>query len=325
MVARFLLVCWVFFGAGFAPCARCGKPTTRQCQQCHYWLCVGCLCLNSHDSSEKSGPGRGPGPGPGRGPSPSPGPNPSPGPSTNADHTILRSWTSPDLSLLGHPPQSYPCDCPLDFPHLHIGHDYIGCPFIWLEHNRLILPPTYIPTSLRRPYYQVAISLARVALLTGSHASQPSPAHSSAGNVYRLALDMSNKVAAAVQDPAGHAGNRWNNSVTTAYTNLVDRFLLHVPAGPGPVEDRLLRGLRQRRQEHRRVIACTILSLNRLPHTVPDEFVQHILPFVIASTNPAAYQGAVKLFEKNLPPHHGKTNPAGALNEIGGKYGATPL
>ena len=137
--------------------------------------------------------------------------------------------------------------------------------------------------------------------------------------MYRLALDMAIKVAAAVQDPAGHTGNRWNSSVTTAYTDLVNRFLWHVPAGPGPVEDRLLR-------EHRRRIACIILSLHRLSCAVPDELVQRILPFMIASKDPVAYQIAVELLKRNLPTRHWQAKPADALNEIGGKYGAvTPL
>ena len=133
---------------------------------------------------------------------------------------------------------------------------------------------------------------------------------------------MSNKVAAAVQDPAGHAGNSWKNSVTATYTGLVDRFLWHVPAGPGPVEDRLLRDLRRRRREYCRVIATIILSLNRLPRAVPADLVRQVLPFVAASTNPAAYQRAIRLVEITLPPHHWHTDPASALNEIGGKYGA---
>ena len=171
---------------------------------------------------------------------------------------------TPDLSLPGHCLQSYPCDCPPNFPHLPVGQDYVGCPFVWLTHNRLVLPPTYIPTSLRHPYYQVAVSLARIALLTGSHASQLSSARSASGSVYRLALDMANKVAAAVQDPAGHSGNRWNSSVTTAYIDLVDRFLWQVPAGPDPIEDRLLEDPRRRPQEHRHGILFIILSLHRL-------------------------------------------------------------
>ena len=221
--------------------------------------------------------------------------------------------------LPGHPPQSYPCDCPLDFPHLPIGQDYVGCPFIWLTHNRLDPSPAF----LRHPCYQVAISLARVALLTGAHASQLEFARSSSGSIYRQALNVSTMVAAAIRDPNGRRGNRWNRPAATDYAYLIDKFLLPVPAGSGPVVGRLYKDLRRRRRDHRQLVVCIILSLGRHPQAVPNDLVQQILPFVAARGS--AYQRAARIVENSLPPHHRHADPAAPLGAVDGEYGPTTV
>ena len=246
----------------------------------------------------------------GLGPSSGSGLSPDPNPlGTGLENYGPDAITNPYL-LPGHPPYSYPCDCPLDFPHLPIG-DFVGCPFIWLTHNRLDPSPGF----LRHPSYQAVISLARVALLTGAHWPQLEYARASPGSLFQQALEVSTSVAAAIRHPQ-RSGTRWERgalkAVKTSYDYLIGQILAPVPAGPGPAVDRLREGLRLRRRDHRRLMACFILSLSRHPRAIPRDLIQEILPFVAAWGSD--HRRATTLVENNLPLHRRNADPADPLS-----------
>ena len=126
----------------------------------------------------------------------------------------------------------YPCDCPVDYPHLPIGPNgnrYVGCPFVWLTYNLISASPDYTPTATRRPYYQVAIALVRLALLTDSHPGQLEDIRATAGSMFQLAESLTTRVATTIQRPETLLGPQ--SALTVDYHRISTLFLWQVPCG----------------------------------------------------------------------------------------------
>ena len=314
--------------------AGCGADAKRQCGLCSTWLCHNpqCRCPGA--------PGLCPRPPldevPGRS-------SELLGKGSRAQRPVAPRIIVP----IHHLPMEmnrweYPCDCPVDYPHLPIGPSrdrYVGCPFVWLTYNLISKSPDYTPPATRRPCYQVAIALVRLALLTDSHPEQLRDIRTEAGSMLRSAEELASRVAATIQRPETLL-EHWNQHILTIdYSHIITAFFWRNSdwlrsggltldwdgwgmAGPPP-ERRLLTSLRRHLRDHRRRAALILHALHRPPIGIPGDLIACIQAYGPDFRVPTtAHREAGRLVSNNLHPSRRGVDPASTLaGTAQGRYG----